>query len=147
VELLARLDRKNDLRVLCGSGGRTCHGELASVAVTEVAVTMGGRRREPGERLLCMLAGWRELPTATDGKRHWTQSDHAARHAERTRKALRLRRPTTTSIEDFDVTNIYIDGRLIKDVILLDPEGILATCPRCGHENTLTVSELRVAPR
>jgi hypothetical protein len=146
VELLAHLDRKTGLRVICGSGDRACREELARIAIIQVGMTHEGRRYEPGERLLCMLDGWRALPTLTKGKRHWTQSKHAMLHAARTHSTPRLRRPVTTSIEDFDVLHIYGEGAPpIRDAVLLGSEGILATCPRCGHASLLTALELRVA--
>lgn len=58
VVVLARLDGKTGLKVLCGSIGNTCRGELARVAIVPKAVTWEGHVLLTGDRVLCMLDGW-----------------------------------------------------------------------------------------
>jgi hypothetical protein len=158
VEVLARLDRKTGLRVLCGSIGNTCRGELARVVVMETtAVAFEGRILVPGDRVLCMLDGWRQQGHAT-GPRHWVEIKTALERAASAVSAVRRgvldrehlagRRPRNRRAitrngghdPNADVYGLTGDNY----VILPDPEGVLADCPLCRRTNNLTAERLRV---
>jgi hypothetical protein len=161
-ELLARLDRKTGLRVLCGSIGNTCRGELARVAIIDAAVTLEGRKLTPGDRLLCMLDGWVKHPPLIPGQPpRLTLSDHERQRAQRATAAVRrgkadrelladARRPRNrrpiTNVEDFDTIHLYSGGQVTRDILRLGPEGMLADCPLCPRVNILTAEQLRVVP-
>jgi hypothetical protein len=142
VELLARLDRATGLQVLCGMP--TCRGVLARVAVVD------------DRRLLCMLDGWKHK-----ARGHWTLNNHS----------VHLQKVATTEVSRGDLAPDQLVGRgrprnrrpidraeerdanraafgLSSDNYVIQPwpSGILADCPRCGHVNTLTAAQLRVAP-
>lgn len=146
-ELFARLD-KTGLRVLCSSGDRTCRSELARVAI-----------QPDGVRVLCMLDGWKQK-NRLDIREHWLETNHSARRRRGAEAAVALgslapdrlhargapqRRRPIDSPDECDRLEASARG---KDniVALPGPEGILATCPRCDHENTLSAAHLRVAP-
>lgn len=161
VVVLARLDGKTGLRVLCGSIGNTCRGQLARVAIVPKAVTWEGHVLLAGDRVLCMLDGWVRQPAAvTGGLPCLTLSKSARERSESAAAAVRRgvldreqlvgRRPRhrrpITHVEDFDgVIQLYSEGQVIRDIIFLEPEGILACCPMCPRVNTLTAAKLRVA--
>lgn len=142
MELFARLD-STDLRVLCSSGDRTCRGELACIQIVK------------GKRLLCMLDGWKHVRGG-----RWAESNHSARRRRgagaavamgtlapaqlQARAAPRFRQPIPTEVD----TNRTVYG-LAADNYVVYPlgKGILATCPRCGHDNRLSAAHLRVATK
>jgi hypothetical protein len=160
-ELLARLDHKTRLRVLCGSIGNTCRGDLARVAIMEkTAVAFEGRTLVPGDRVLCMLDGWRQQGHAT-GPRHWVEIKTALERAASAVSAVRRgvldreqlagRRPRNrrpiTRLGGFD-SNADVYGFTGDNyVILPGPEGVLVDCPLCRRTNTLTADRLRVVQR
>jgi hypothetical protein len=161
VVVLARLDGKTGLKVLCGSIGNTCRGELARVAIVPKAVTWEGHVLLTGDRVLCMLDGWVRQPAAVTGglprltlSKRERQRPRLATAAVRrgvldreflaSRRRPRHRRPIT-HVEDFDgVIQLYSEDQVIRDIIFLEPDGILADCPLCPRVNTLTASKLRV---
>jgi hypothetical protein len=145
VEILARLDRATGVKVLCGSVGNTCRGELGRVDVIA-----------NDQRVLCMLAGWKQK-----ARGHFTLNNHSkprgakataavrrgvlprGQLASRRRASFRQRIPTELD------TNRIAYG-LEPDVFVIESipaAGILADCPVCGRVNTLTAAKLRVAPR
>jgi hypothetical protein len=162
VIVLARLDRATGLKVLCGSIGNTCRGELARVAIVPAAVTFEERELTPGDRLLCMLDGWVKHPPLIPGEPpRLTLSDHERQRAQRVTAAVRrgeadrelladARRPRhrrpITNVEDFDTIHLYSGGQVIRDILRLGHAGILADCPLCPRVNTLTAEQLRVVP-
>ena len=109
--------------MLCGGAANTCRGELARVAVMDVSTpAFEGRLLEPGDRVLCMLDGWRQKAPNAEGRRCWTVNNHSAHRAARATSAVsrgalpadqlapltrpRTRRPITR-LGGFDVWETY----------------------------------------
>jgi len=168
--LLAHLD-KTGLRVICGGGGNTCreelarvlvigpagpqwpstierYGQLARIVFTDPTDTLDLTERcQPGDRVLCMLTGW----AATDDGRHWTLTRHAAQRAAKATAAVRrgnldpanldARRRPRGHHSDFKVRRFGLER---ETFLPLDPEGILADCPRCHRTNLLLAANLHV---
>lgn len=141
-ELFARLD-STGLRVLCSGGDRTCRGELARVAIIE-----------GDKRVLCMLDGWKQA------RGRWSESNHSARRRRGAEAAValgslapeqlvararpRFRQPIPAERD----TNRTVYGLASNNYVVFPlGEGILATCPRCGHDNRLSATHLRVATK
>lgn len=142
MELFARLD-STGLRVLCSSGERTCRGELACIQIVK------------GKRLLCMLDGWKHVRGG-----RWAESNYAGRRRRGAEAAVakgslapdqlydRGRPRLRQSIPEASDVNRTVYG-LAADNYVVFPlgTGILATCPRCGHDNRLSAPHLRVATK
>jgi hypothetical protein len=157
VEILARLDRTTGTRVMCGSIGNVCRGELARVQVIEkTLVALDGRTLAAGGRVLCMLDGWKHK-----SRGHWRASEHSLRREAKATAAVRrgtldrdvlasrrrssFRQPIPPGKDTNDAAyGMKRDNYVIESI---PAAGILADCPMCGRTNTLTASELRVPQR
>jgi hypothetical protein len=165
VEILARLDRTTGTRVMCGSIGNVCRGELARVQVIEkTLVASDGRTFAAGDRVLCMLDGWKQGPAVGAEPRHWVASEHSlGREAKATaavrrgtldrdvlasRRRSSFRQPIPAAKDtNHAVTGLKRDNYVIVSTPIPAQGKILADCPMCGRTNTLTAAKLRVAQR
>jgi hypothetical protein len=162
VEILARLDRTTGTRVMCGSVGNVCRGELGRVTVVEkTMVALDWRTLLPGDRVLCMLDGWKQRPAVGAEPRHWTASEHSLKRETKATAAVRkgtldrdvlasrrrssFRQPIPAEKDhNHAVYGLKRDNYVIESI---PAAGILADCPMCGRTNTLTAAKLRVAQR
>jgi hypothetical protein len=148
-EILARLDRSTGTRVMCGSIGNTCRGELARVAVsTGVAVA--------DQRVLCMLPGWKQT-----ARGHFTVNNHSKPRGAKATAAVRRRvlprdqlasrrRASFRQKIPTELDTNELGYGLAPDVFVIESipaAGILADCPVCGRTNVLRGPQLGVAQR